>query len=157
MFKLKQISVTPAKLATLCVYVVNYKGQSTTTVHGFLTCGHILNNCYFILTGQPVSENLIFYTMALRMVLKTTYKAPCITGTSTFKPFHICMLRNTHNLSENHSSMIQISSKVFSISVCEKQRSLVLIFYNYYRSRLVMVEVVVSRTNSYRGVRLSRA
>ena len=111
-------SVTPAKLATLCVYVVNYNGQSTTTVHGFLTCGHILNNCYFILTGQPFSENLIFYTMALRMVLKTTYKAPCITGMHVF--------RNTHDLSEKHSSMIQISSKVFSLSVCEKQRSLVL-------------------------------
>ena len=94
----KQISVTPAKLATLCVYVVNYNGQSTTTVHGFLTCGHILNNCYFILTGQPFSENLIFYTMALRMVLKTTYKAPCITGTSTFKLFHICMCFGIHTI-----------------------------------------------------------
>ena len=91
-------SVTPAKLATLCVYVVNYNGQSTTTVHGFLTCGHILNNCYFILTGQPFSENVIFYTMALRMVLKTTYKAPCITGTGTFKPFQICMCFGIHTI-----------------------------------------------------------
>ena len=36
------------------------------------------------------------------------------------------VFRNTHDLSEKHSSMIQISSKVFSLSVCEKQRSLVL-------------------------------
>ena len=36
-------------------------------------------------------EHLILYTLALRMVLKTTYKAPGITDTSMFKLFHICM------------------------------------------------------------------
>ena len=51
------------------------------------------------------------------MVLKTTYKVPGITDTLSY----MLAYRNKHDLSENHSSMIQMSSKVFSISVCEKQ------------------------------------
>ena len=58
--ELVTVSVTPAKLATLCIYVVNFNGQSTTTVHGFLTCGHIMNRYYFILIGQPFSFNYFF-------------------------------------------------------------------------------------------------
>ena len=87
---------TPSKLATLCVYVVNYNGQSTTTVHGFLTCCHILNNCYFIVhvTGKPFSENLNI----LHNGITDGIKAPCITGTSTFKTFHICMCFGIHTI-----------------------------------------------------------
>ena len=43
------------------------------------------------MSRQSFSKHLIFYTSALRMVLKATYKAPDITGTNTFKPCHICM------------------------------------------------------------------
>ena len=52
------------------------------------------------------------------MVLKPTYKASGITGTYMFNPFiYACV----SELSKNHSGMIQISSKVFSISVCENK------------------------------------
>ena len=52
------------------------------------------------------------------------YKAPGITGTCTFKPFHIyaCVSDNKHELSENQFCVIQIISKVFSISVYVKSK-----------------------------------
>lgn len=93
------------------------------------------------------------------MALKTTYKAPGITCTctSTFKPFlYMHVYRNKHDLSENHSCMIQISSKVFSIRVCKKSQKPGSYFFTK-GGWLVTVGVDVSRTNCYRGVRLSWA
>ena len=64
------------------------------------------------------------------MALKTTYKAPGITGTSTFKPFYIYMCIGINTICLKITSMIQISSKVFSISECKKQRSLLYTMFN---------------------------
>ena len=70
----------------------------------------------------------IIMIMNMVHVLKMTYKTPgtCIIGTCTcmFTGFHIFMcLGNKYNLSENHSCIIQIISKVFNIRECEKTKN----------------------------------
>ena len=93
-------SVTTAKLATpVCIcstlqWPINYHGTQLFHLRPYI------NRCYFILTGQHFSLHLIFCTLALRMELKTTYKAPGITGSSTLKTSHICkhVYRNKKSL-----------------------------------------------------------